>query len=186
MPSGAGIPGSFVLAQDGNGNVAGYALTDAQGNYTISDLAPGMYTVFADAPGFTMSGSQQASPTYNATGSPVEATISFSAQEVTNVPDDAETTIPTQFTLQQNYPNPFNPATVITYTVTEAGRSSSVISLKVYDLLGREVATLASGVHAAGTYRVTFDASRLTTGVYFYQLRSETGMLAAKKMVLIK
>jgi len=183
--SGTGIAGAFIFAQAADGSIAGYGLTDAQGNYVISDLAPGTYTVIADAPGFDISGPQEAVPTYNA-GLPVEATISFTAQEVTNVPDDGEPSVPTEFTLQQNYPNPFNPSTVITYAVAEAGRSSSVITLKVYDLLGREVATLANGPHAPGAYQVTFDASQLTTGVYFYQLRSESGTMATRKMVLIK
>ena len=65
-----------------------------------------------------------------------------------------------------NYPNPFNPSTIITFQIPEAG----LVSLKVYDLLGREVATLVDEHKTAGSYDVEFNASELSSGVYFYKI----------------
>jgi hypothetical protein len=89
--------------------------------------------------------------------------------------------LPKQYELTQNYPNPFNPSTTIQFSIPEAGR----VSLKVFNLLGQHVATLMDGVQNAGRYNVRFDASKLSTGVYFYQLQSEN-FRSIKKMLLLK
>jgi hypothetical protein len=88
---------------------------------------------------------------------------------------------PMAFELLQNYPNPFNPTTTISYTVQKTG----AVELKVYDLLGQEVATLVNDVKTAGVHHVTFDAHELSSGVYIYTLKSEIAVLA-NKMILIK
>ncbi|MEN9838736.1 MAG: hypothetical protein RL177_215 [Bacteroidota bacterium] len=85
------------------------------------------------------------------------------------------------FALSQNYPNPFNPSTSISYTLPEAGMTT----LKVYDMLGREVATLVNGVVSQGTHSVTFNASNLGSGVYMYELRSGNTRIT-NKMTLMK
>jgi hypothetical protein len=89
--------------------------------------------------------------------------------------------VPAQFTLNQNYPNPFNPTTMIDYSVPVKG----FVSLKIYNILGQEVATIFSGVQPAGNYSATFDGSRLASGVYMYSLQSE-GVSITKKLVLMK
>lgn len=89
--------------------------------------------------------------------------------------------VPTVFALAQNYPNPFNPSTTFLFSVP---RSSSVI-LKVYDLLGREVATLVNGHMEAGNHEITFDAGGLTSGVYFYRMQA-AGFVDTKKFLLLK
>ncbi len=89
--------------------------------------------------------------------------------------------IPTSFALYHNYPNPFNPSTAISYQLSAV----SFVTLKVYDMLGREVATLANQRQNAGSYTVTFDAGKLPSGVYFYRLTAGS-MTETKKMVLIK
>lgn len=89
---------------------------------------------------------------------------------------------PTSFRLEQNYPNPFNPATAIEFQLDRASR----VSLKVFNLLGQEVATLVNDVKQAGVYRVTFDAGRLSSGVYFYRLAADNGLVASRKMLLLK
>ncbi len=91
------------------------------------------------------------------------------------------TEVPLQFKLLQNYPNPFNPTTVISYTIPKA----SNVTLKVYDLLGREVATLVNGFKTAQEYHVNFNASDLASGVYIYQLKYGNQSIT-KKMVLLK
>jgi len=88
---------------------------------------------------------------------------------------------PTAFTLDQNYPNPFNPSTTIKYQISKNG----LTTLKVYNLIGQEVATLVNGVVTAGSYEVKFDASRLSSGVYFYTLRSGN-FVETRKMTLMK
>lgn len=95
--------------------------------------------------------------------------------------DVGEHSVPTGFALEQNYPNPFNPDTRIRFEI----RGSGFVSLKVHDLLGREVATLVNEVKAPGAYEVVFDAGGLPSGIYCYQLRAGS-FLATKKMVLMR
>ena len=88
---------------------------------------------------------------------------------------------PTTFVLSQNYPNPFNPSTKINYSITK----NSFVTLKIYNVLGQEVATLLEGNQRAGSYIATFDASKFASGVYFYRLQAGT-LSSVKKMVLMK
>ncbi len=89
--------------------------------------------------------------------------------------------LPKEYALMQNYPNPFNPTTLIKYDLPKAG----LVTLKVYDLLGREVATLINGNQAAGKYSVQFNASKLASGVYIYRIQSNN-FSAVKKLMLLK
>ena len=89
--------------------------------------------------------------------------------------------IPASYTLSQNYPNPFNPSTQIRFTLTQTGMTT----LKVYDLMGREVATLVNETMNAGAYTVRFDASHLSSGTYMYVLTSGTARLT-NKIILVK
>lgn len=98
---------------------------------------------------------------------------------ITSVTD--RTDIPNNFYLSQNYPNPFNPATLISYKMP----SSSNVSLKVFDLLGREVATLVNEPKSAGNYEIKFDGSNLSSGVYLYQLKAGS-YIETKKLILMK
>lgn len=92
--------------------------------------------------------------------------------------------LPIMFELLQNYPNPFNPSTIIEYSVPD-GKSSQFVSLTVYDALGREVAVLAKGVQTPGHYKVKFDASNLSSGLYLYKFTAGS-MTVTKKMMLLK
>lgn len=88
---------------------------------------------------------------------------------------------PVKFSLHQNYPNPFNPVTRIEYSIQDGGN----VSLKVFNTLGQEVATLVDSYKRAGSHYVSFDASSLKTGVYFYSL-SSSQVTSTKKMLLLK
>jgi len=88
---------------------------------------------------------------------------------------------PSSYALDQNYPNPFNPATTIKFSLPK----KSFVTLKVFDILGKEVQTLVQEERAGGNYEVTFDATKLTSGVYFYTLQTDN-FLATKKLVLLK
>lgn len=90
-------------------------------------------------------------------------------------------TRPSGFALMQNYPNPFNPTTAISYELS----ANSFVSLKVYDVLGREVGTLVNKVEQPGSYTVTFDASGLASGVYFYKLKAGS-YSQTRKLVILK
>lgn len=106
---------------------------------------------------------------------------------VTSV-EDGDPGIPLAFELTQNYPNPFNPMTQIDYSLPVSGR----VSLKVFNVLGTEVATLFEGERGAGTYSATFDGASLASGVYFYRLNVTPGEMRegtvslTKKLVLLK
>ena len=89
--------------------------------------------------------------------------------------------VPTEFALEQNYPNPFNPTTTIKYQIP----APIHVTLKVYDVLGNEIATLVNEEKSAGTYETEFSAKGLTSGVYFYKLQSG-GIIETKKMVLLR
>ena len=91
------------------------------------------------------------------------------------------TTVPVDFILEQNYPNPFNPNTVINYSVPK----SAFVTIKIYDLLGREVKTLISKQHNTGNYTETFDGSGLSSGIYYYTMNADE-YYETKKMVLVK
>jgi len=101
------------------------------------------------------------------------------SNDVTGIETEKE--IPGNYSLFQNYPNPFNPTTIIQYNVLSFGK----VVLKVYDLLGREVATLVDKQQNAGQYSVFFNASRLSSGVYFYKIQAGS-YTETKKMMLIK
>ena len=88
---------------------------------------------------------------------------------------------PTVFALEQNYPNPFNPSTVINYQLPV----TNYVSLKVYDAIGREVATLVNEVQEAGYYSAPFDASKISSGIYFFKLQAGS-FVQTKKMMLTK
>jgi hypothetical protein len=89
--------------------------------------------------------------------------------------------VPVDFALDQNYPNPFNPTTTITYRIS----SASQVTLKVYDVLGRAIATLVDARVQPGTYQADFDASHLSSGVYLYRLKAGD-FTQTMKMVLMK
>ena len=98
-----------------------------------------------------------------------------------NLAESVEIGTPDRFELAQNYPNPFNPSTTISYSVPQSG----LVTLKVYNVIGQQVAELVNEVKQAGTHRVELDASSLPSGVYMYKL-SSGNFVSTKKMVLIK
>jgi hypothetical protein len=96
--------------------------------------------------------------------------------------------VPDEFSLEQNYPNPFNPSTTLEYALG----SKAYVTLKIFNILGKEVTTLVNVEQDAGSYVVEFDASKLESGVYFYSLEAtprggQAGVFAeTKKMILMK
>ncbi|MBI9073028.1 MAG: family 16 glycosylhydrolase [Melioribacteraceae bacterium] len=107
--------------------------------------------------------------------------------EITNITGTSEEDrLPIGFSLEQNYPNPFNPATTIEYSIPIVeSKHTSILQLKIYDVLGNEIKTLVNKAQSAGTYKITFDASNLNSGIYFYKLQSGN-FVQVKKMSLVK
>ena len=105
----------------------------------------------------------------------------YSNSTTVNIENTNINTTPTSFLLYQNYPNPFNPSTTIKYSVP----NQSIVSLKLFDVLGSEIKTIVNEEKPIGNYEVNFDASNLPSGVYFYRLQAGD-FVETKKMVLLK
>jgi len=100
---------------------------------------------------------------------------------VTSVSEKINNEVPVNYALQQNYPNPFNPSTSIRFDIPQSG----VVTLKVYNMLGEEAASLLNEFKDAGSYEIKFDASGLSSGIYFYTI-STANFVSTKKMILVK
>lgn len=159
-------------------NLSASAVGLPQGNYRAMVyrryLKEYMYpldtTIFVDSASFT-------APSPNA------GTLSWSSYQSQCIKDAIQEHDhqPVGYSLEINYPNPFNPQTIISYSVPVQGK----VTLKIYDVLGREIRTLFNGPRAAGNYSVMFDASGLSSGVYFYRL-SAGEFSVTKKMMFLK
>ena len=97
------------------------------------------------------------------------------------MPVENESTVLSEYVLMQNYPNPFNPSTTIKYGISER----TFVELKIYDILGREVASVINEEKDAGYHEINFNASKLSSGVYLYQLKAGS-FIETKKMILLK
>ncbi len=95
--------------------------------------------------------------------------------------NDESNIVPDKFVVEQNYPNPFNPSTIISYSIPKEG----FVTIKVYNILGQEVATLLNDLQSSGMYKINFNASRLSSGVYFYSVKTDN-LTVVKKMILMK
>jgi len=108
-------------------------------------------------------------------------------QTLTPVEKDTKNSIPKTYKLEQNYPNPFNLSTIIRYDIP----AESYVTLKVYDILGKEVKTLINEIKPTGSYKISFNAANLTSGIYFYRINAQNKVLNKSfvktgKMILLK
>jgi hypothetical protein len=149
-----------------NTNPAKYAglKADAE-NYRVVYLAVGMEQIDDQAVRDTL----------------ISRTIAWLMEGVTVDVGDKEPLVISSFVLNQNYPNPFNPATTISYSIA----ADVHVSLKIYDVMGAEVAEIVNKQQPAGNYEVSFDASKLSSGMYFYRLNAGE-FTSVKKMTLLK
>lgn len=143
--------------------------------FTSTGTNTGNLTFFTNWTEFVDATAAPNAPAYS-----VRDSVALEVQNISSAPIGVSVTAK-EFRLAQNYPNPFNPTTNIDYSL----KTASDVTLKVYDVLGREVETLFSGRQTTGTYRYNFDASRLSSGVYFYRLQAGE-FVETKKMMLVK
>jgi hypothetical protein len=168
LPSATGnVAGELV---DVNGNVVA-VMNPTNNPFTLTAPSAGTYRVNA--------GYKNPSRKWDST------TVTIN---VTGIANDLIESTPHTYKLYNNYPNPFNPSTKIFYSVPER----SQVTLKIYDMIGNEVASPLNGEKASGNYSFNFDAGNLASGVYFYQLEAiplsglRTGFKETKKMILTK
>ena len=100
---------------------------------------------------------------------------------VTSVEQIEDELLPTEFRLEQNYPNPFNPSTTIRFALPK----TSNVTIKIYDVLGRQVATLVDEEYQAGVYKVVFEAGELASGLYIYRIQTQS-FTQSRKLMLLK
>ena len=180
-------PAFFAVARVGTyynalDSLVSFAGTLKQGDYTPSSWSPFAGSLSAGHVALTQnySPSVSADTALAVAEASLKAAIDGLVRSASGVAASGGSTA-ARFALSQNYPNPFNPSTLIGYSVPSAGR----VSLNVYDVLGREVATLFEGVRQPGSYTARFDGTGLPSGVYLYRLQSG-GMVETRKFVIVR
>ncbi len=181
-----GLAGVNVFALDPAGEIVGFALTGSSGSFAMDGVAAGSITLVADAPSYN---SAQSSMTIASNASSVSSSdLVLTTSGTTGVSN--QPAAPQAFTLSQNYPNPFNPSTRISFSLPV----QSNVTLKVYNILGQEIATLENGSMSAGTYAAVWNGKdnlgrSVASGVYFYRLSASSvsgNFTSLKKMLLLK
>ena len=167
------VPVSDAVVYVKQGDVyAGFGVTNSKGEYKINNIPEGDYILIAHKVG---SESSQRVISINENN---KRSVNFSLAAKTG---NITNTNPFEFALSQNYPNPFNPNTVISYSIASEGN----VTLKIFNSAGQQVSELVNAYQNAGIYNVEFNASSLSSGVYFYRLDAN-GFAATNKMILVK
>ena len=159
---------THMLPQPFSDGVATFAFS-----YTAPGT-PGSYTIYANGNSVNFNGDNTGDQ-WNFAPNKTVTVSSTTAVE-------GSSTVPQVFALAQNYPNPFNPSTTISYEVARTGH----ITIEVFDLSGRLVSTLIDGVREPGTYKTSFHASGLASGVYFYSMKADGALIQTRKLALLK
>ena len=174
---GSCLPGVLNYIVDASGNFVDYSVTDLDGSYMIGTLDAGSYTMVSTLVSF-QDVQNNLSVDYS-NNSSLEINVSLSPNNTTGITDNSS--VINGYVLNQNYPNPFNPSTVISYQIPQ----NSFVTLKVYNILGKEVATLVNEQQTAGKYNFNFKANNLASGIYIYKLTAGS-FTSVKKLTLLK
>ena len=167
------VPVSDAVVYVKQGDVyAGFGVTNSKGEYKINNIPEGDYILIAHKVG--SESSQRVISINENNNRSVNFSLASKTGNITN-------TNPFEFALSQNYPNPFNPNTVISYSIASEGN----VTLKIFNSAGQQVSELVNAYQNAGIYNVEFNASSLSSGVYFYRLDAN-GFTATNKMILVK
>ncbi len=190
LPTGSPLAEALVYARYGN-DYKGFAISGNEGRYTLNYMPPGNLKIFVNRLGYNT----DSMSVYLATNL---NSINFVLSPVYTGIQNIISIIPDRFNLYQNYPNPFNPETRIKFDVAgdllhQRGFTGiPFVSIRIFDITGREIQTLVNMKLSPGTYEVLFNGKDLSSGVYFYQLRVSNinGKIAdyieTKRMVMIK
>lgn len=174
------LTSSLISVSNSSGDVVATAITDYNGDYIVPSVTNGIYTVKASHIGYVTT--EYSQPVQiDLSNNPVVNNIDIGLESSPSSVADNNGQIPKSFDLYQNYPNPFNPTTKIEFDLANAQN----VSLKIYDILGKEVVVLINDYMRAGNYSIEFDASNLTSGIYFYELKAGT-FHQMRKMILLK
>ncbi len=176
--SGNAIAGSFVFAFDENNNPHSYAISDANGRYIISGFTPGIYKILGDKMGYSTDNYSTISFDYSSNAN-LELSITLTPDGITSSENDIAGV--SEYRLEQNYPNPFNPSTTIKYSVPVEG----FVKIEIYNIIGAKVAELVNEVKSVGNHSITFNATGLSSGIYFYKIQASS-FTETKKMVVLK
>lgn len=171
------LEGAINFVVDQNNEIVDCAVSEVDGSYMFTDLPSGNYTLVSTMLNYNDSkiGFEIAE-----TGTQVaELNVTLTPLTVTGVNDNNSTI--KGYALNQNYPNPFNPATVISYQIPQ----NSLVTVKVYNVLGSEIVTLVNEQQSAGKHYINFNAANLSSGVYLYKIQAGE-FSAVKKLTLIK
>ncbi|CAN5572577.1 hypothetical protein BH10BAC5_BH10BAC5_13560 [soil metagenome] len=164
---------AVVYAKQG-GIYKSFSSSISNGDYGMHNLNLGTYEIHASRLGY-------ANQTFQRTLNILNDSINiYMIPGVTGISGNGSN-VPTGYELKQNYPNPFNPTTKIEYNLPVSG----LVKLNIYDITGRQIATLVNTIQNAGQYTIRFDGSNLSSGIYFYSIESN-GFNSTKKMMLIK
>ncbi len=168
------LPQTLIYLKSGS-TFLDFSESISNGRYNFSSLSTGSYEIIATKLGYSTS-----TQTIQL-NSPLRDSINFILDQVLVGVNSISNIIPKKFSLYQNYPNPFNPVTNIRFDIPK----SSFVTIKIYNVLGKESALLLNENKSAGSYEIDFDASTLTTGVYFYRIETQE-FTQIKKMILLK
>jgi photosystem II stability/assembly factor-like uncharacterized protein len=160
-------PDGVFLSTD-NGNTWNSVYDTTEEYYLAGPFAPIVNTMITDT-------------NYLFAGTTGRGVWKFPLSDIATSVQNYEGKLVNNYNLYQNYPNPFNPTTIISYSIPK----TSFVTIKVYDILGREVTTLVDGEKSPGNYKINFNASSYSSGVYFYQLKAGN-FSQTKKLILLK
>lgn len=177
------IKKAIIYAKIGN-KFKGYGISDENGFYHIDSLPSGNFDIIAERIGY------YSDYRYIQIGQFNTDTVNFYLARVSSIGPPPNKHIPKEFALYNNYPNPFNPVTKIKFELPVNGRYSPsgtpyIVQILIYNILGKEVASVVNRQLKPGTYEVEWDASNYPSGVYFYKLIT-SDFIETKKMVLLK
>lgn len=175
---GNSVEGAVASLIDENGRVFNSTISDVDGSFMLEGLSSGSYQLVSSVVDY--SSTSVSNVTLESSNNYLNVDVVLTADGLTSVKSESNNAV-TTYALSQNYPNPFNPNTLISYQLPANG----FVTIKVYNVIGKEIATLVNEYQQSGNYSKEFNANGLTSGVYFYTIKSGS-YSATKKMILMK
>ena len=175
---GNSVEGAVASLIDENGRVFNSTISDVDGSFMLEGLSSGSYQLVSSVVDY--SSTSVSNVTLESSNNYLNVDVVLTADGLTSVKSESNNVV-TTYALSQNYPNPFNPSTSISYQLPVNG----FVTIKVYNIIGKEIATLVNAYQQSGNYSKEFNANGLTSGVYFYTIKAGN-FSATKKMILMK